>query len=119
MFVTLSLLFRFQSHVAALKKIPGAKVLFGGELLDPTSHNIPSCYGSFLPTAVQIPLQEFVKPDYYDLCCTEIFGPFQVVVEYGDDDLDLVLDALERTTAHLTAAIVSKDIVFQNKVSVA
>lgn len=42
-----------------------------------------------------------------------------MVVEYETEQLDLVLDALERTTAHLTAAIVSKDIQFQNKVSVA
>jgi hypothetical protein len=45
---------RFQSHMAALKKIPGVKVLFGGELLDPATHSIPDCYGSFLPTAVQV-----------------------------------------------------------------
>jgi hypothetical protein len=41
--------------MAALKKIPGVKVLFGGELLDPATHSIPDCYGSFLPTAVQVP----------------------------------------------------------------
>jgi hypothetical protein len=40
--------------MAALKKIPGVKVLFGGELLDPATHSIPDCYGSFLPTAVQV-----------------------------------------------------------------
>ncbi len=38
----------------ALKKIPGAKVLFGGELLDPSTHSIPACYGSFQPTAIQV-----------------------------------------------------------------
>lgn len=40
----------------------------------------------------------------------------QVVVQYETEQLDLVLDCLERTTAHLTAAIVSKDTQFQNKV---
>lgn len=40
----------------------------------------------------------------------------QVVVQYETEELDLVLEALERTTAHLTAAIVTKDIQFQNKV---
>ena len=45
---------RFLQHVAALRKIPGVKVLFGGALLDPTTHSIPACYGSFLPTAVQV-----------------------------------------------------------------
>lgn len=88
--------------MAALKKIPGAKVLFGGELLDPKTHSIPDCYGSFQPTAVQVrpawpgvsshriylnamlpafsqvPLREFLKPEHYSVCTTEIFGPFQV-----------------------------------------
>ncbi len=40
----------------------------------------------------------------------------QVVVQYETEQLDMVLDCLERTTAHLTAAIVSKDTQFQNKV---
>jgi hypothetical protein len=40
--------------VRALKQIPGAKVLFGGELLDPSTHSIPACYGSFQPTAIQV-----------------------------------------------------------------
>ena len=69
---------RFLQHVAALKKIPGAKVLFGGEVLDPATHSIPACYGSFQPTAIQIPIEQFSKPEYYGLCTTEIFGPFQV-----------------------------------------
>ena len=55
-----------------------------------------------------------VKDENYNLCTTEIFGPFQIVVEYDDQEVDLVLQALERTHAHLTAAIVSKDILFQN-----
>lgn len=55
-----------------------------------------------------------LKDENYNLCTTEIFGPFQIVVEYDDQELDLVLQALERTHAHLTAAIVSKDILFQN-----
>ncbi len=71
---------RFLQHVAALKKIPGAKVLFGGEVLDPATHSIPACYGSFQPTAIQIPIEQFSKPEYYGLCTTEIFGPFQVCV---------------------------------------
>lgn len=46
--------YRFLSHVGALKRIPGAKVLFGGGLLDPSTHSIPDCYGSFEPTAIQV-----------------------------------------------------------------
>lgn len=36
----------------------------------------------------------------------------QVVTEYGDGQLPLVLEACERMTHHLTAAIVSNDINF-------
>jgi 1-pyrroline-5-carboxylate dehydrogenase len=37
-------------------------------------------------------------------------------VDYKDSELPLVLEALERTEAHLTAAVVSNDVLFQNKV---
>ena len=47
---------------------------------------------------------------------TELFGPFQVVVEYGDDDIDTVLKVLERMSQHLTAAVVSADSAFQQRV---
>ena len=106
----------FLKHVAAVKEVPGAKVLFGGKLLSKDAHSIPAQYGSFEPTAIQIPIHEFLKEKYFELCTTEIFGPFQVVIEYADDELDLVLEALERCTAHLTAAIVSTDVEFQHKV---
>jgi hypothetical protein len=35
-----------------------------------------------------------------------------VVTEYSEDQLDLVLEALERMNAHLTAAVVSNDPLF-------
>ncbi len=69
---------RFLNHVSSLMKIPGAELLFGGGLLK--HHNIPSCYGSFQPTAVKIPLHQLLKDEFYGLCTTEIFGPFQVGV---------------------------------------
>ena len=40
------------AHVKSLLRIPGAKLLFGGDLIE--DHSIPSCYGSFKPTAVQV-----------------------------------------------------------------
>jgi 1-pyrroline-5-carboxylate dehydrogenase len=43
---------KYQSHLKALLKIPGAEVLIGGDLQK--NHKIPSCYGSFLPTAVKV-----------------------------------------------------------------
>ena len=47
---------------------------------------------------------------------TELFGPFQVIVSWGDSDLPKVLDVLERMSHHLTAAVVSKDVNFLNTV---
>ena len=47
---------------------------------------------------------------------TELFGPFQVVVVYRQDELDAVLAVMERISHHLTAAVVSADPVFQNRV---
>jgi len=103
----------FTNHVDALLKIPGAELLFGGGLLD---SQIPACYGSFQPTAVKVPIAQFLSDEYNDLCSTEIFGPFQVVIEYGDNEVDLVLSALEKCHAHLTAAVVSQNLEFQHKV---
>lgn len=40
----------------------------------------------------------------------------QVVTEYGDAELDSVLEACERMNNHLTAAVVSNDVSFQRKV---
>jgi hypothetical protein len=39
-----------------------------------------------------------------------------VVTEYDGDELPLVLEACERMEAHLTAAVVSNDVLFLNKV---
>jgi len=47
---------------------------------------------------------------------TEIFGPFQIVVEYNDSTIADVLEACERMENHLTAAIVSNDVDFRRKI---
>jgi 1-pyrroline-5-carboxylate dehydrogenase len=107
---------RFLQHIHALLQIPGAELIFGGNLL--TNHHIPSCYGSFEPTAIKVPIEEMLKPEYYELCTTEIFGPFQIVVSYTDAQLPLILQAFEQTHAHLTAAVVSNDVIFRNKVNI-
>ncbi len=104
---------QIQTHVDATCDIPGASLLFGGRELE--DHSIPSCYGAYEATAVQVPL-EALAGDHFDLVTTELFGPFQVVVEYGDGDIDTVLAALERMSHHLTAAVVSADIEFQQRV---
>ena len=104
---------RIQRHINALLALPGTRLLFGGHPLQ--DHSIPDCYGAYQATAISVPL-EVLAGDHFDLVTTELFGPFQVVVTYGDDDLPTVLSALERMSQHLTAAVVSADILFQNRV---
>ncbi|CAN6814425.1 unnamed protein product [Brassica oleracea] len=98
-------------HMENLLQIPGSKLLFGGKPLK--NHSIPSIYGALEPTAVYVPIEEILKDSKtYELVTKEIFGPFQIVTEYKKDQLPLVLDALERMHAHLTAAVVSNDPIF-------
>jgi len=104
---------RIGKHVDAALAVPGAELLFGGKPL--SDHQIPSCYGAWEPTAVRVPL-DAICGEHFGLLTTELFGPFQVVVTYGDDELDRVLDVFERISQHLTAAVVSADPVFQQKV---
>ncbi|MFQ6624303.1 hypothetical protein Gotur_003369 [Gossypium turneri] len=97
-------------HKKKLLQISGSKLLFGGEPLE--NHSIPSIYGAIKPTAIYIPLEEILKPANYELVTKEIFGPFQIITDYKKDQLPMVLDALERMHAHLTAAVVSNDPIF-------
>lgn len=101
-------------HLNKLLLIPGAKLLFGGEPLE--NHSIPPIYGALKPTAVYVPLEELVKGKNYELVTKEIFGPFQIITDYKNDQLPLALDALEKMHAHLTAAVVSNDIHFLQEV---
>jgi len=104
---------RIQAHIDALLAIPGSTLLFGGRPLE--QHSVPDCYGAWEPTAVQVSLGALAG-DEFDLITTELFGPLQVVVSYGDNDVPVVLNILERMSQHLTAAIVSADINFQNRI---
>ena len=101
-------------HTERLLKVPGSYLLFGGKEL--ANHNIPKKYGAVEPTAVFVPLEEMLKHEYFEMCTSEIFAPFQVVTYFNDDTLELVLEALERMSHHLTAAVVSDDKEFQLKV---
>eukprot|EP00240_Pyramimonas_obovata_P002040 CAMPEP_0118953254 /NCGR_PEP_ID=MMETSP1169-20130426/56243_1 /TAXON_ID=36882 /ORGANISM="Pyramimonas obovata, Strain CCMP722" /LENGTH=530 /DNA_ID=CAMNT_0006900669 /DNA_START=114 /DNA_END=1703 /DNA_ORIENTATION=- len=101
-------------HMRALLQIEGASLLWGGKEL--ANHTIPKIYGAIEPTAVFVPLKRILAPENFALCTREVFGPFQVVTEYAEGELDLVLEACERMDHHLTAAIVSNDKVFQHKV---
>lgn len=65
-----------QGHVQQLLSIPGAELLWGGGELP--NHCIPAKFGALEPTAVFVPLVELVKPQHFELCTSEIFGPLQV-----------------------------------------
>lgn len=106
---------QMDAHVSRLCTIPGARVMFGGRPLT-QPHRIPAVYGSYEPTAVFVPLRELVKPEHFAVATTEVFGPVQVVTEYGDEDLNVVLDCFERMENHLTAAVVSQEPGFVNTV---
>jgi len=101
-------------HTERLLQIPGSYLICGGKELQ--DHEIPKCYGAVEPTAVFVPLEEMLKEENFDSCVTEIFAPFQVVTEYDDSSLDQVLEACEKMSHHLTAAVVSNDVDFQQKV---
>lgn len=102
------------AHTRRLLEIPGAYIAFGGKEL--TGHTVPKKYGMVEPTAVFVPIKEALNPEHFDEVMKEIFGPFQVLTSYEDNELELVLEACERMSHHLTAAIVSNDLRFQTKV---
>ena len=104
---------QMRAHIDAILAVPGAELLFGGNALE--GHSIPPCYGAMEATAVRVPIKA-VAGEHFKLITTELFGPFQVIVRWGDDELPVVLDILERMSHHLTAAVVSKDVNFQNAV---
>lgn len=103
------------NHIDNVLKIPGSQILFGGKPVT-EMHSIPECYGSFKPTAIYVPLKAFANKKYFDIITTEIFGPLQIVTEYNDKELDNVLEIMDNLDQQLTAAVVSKDISFLNKV---
>ncbi|XP_020271120.1 probable aldehyde dehydrogenase [Asparagus officinalis] len=57
-----------------------------------------------------------ISKNNFALVTKEIFGPFQIVTQYKQDQLNMVLDACERMHAHLTAAVVSNDQLFLQEV---
>ncbi|MFQ5609611.1 MAG: aldehyde dehydrogenase family protein [Woeseiaceae bacterium] len=104
---------RIQAHVDAVLAIEGTELLFGGEPL--RGHSIPDCYGAWAPTAIRVPVKSLTG-DGFETAMRELFGPFQIIVTYGDHDLADVLELFERMSHHLTAAVVSADPGFQQDV---
>jgi len=104
---------QIRAHIDAVLAVEGSELLFGGKPL--TGHSIPDCFGAYEPTAIRVSLSALQSGDF-DLLAKELFGPYQIVATYGDDDLDTVLSLFEQMQNHLTAAVVSADIQFQNRV---
>lgn len=106
---------KIKKHIDDCLSIPGAQLEFGGKEL--TGHKIPSCYGSYEPTAISVPLKEIASnPKYFEIATTELFGPFQIITTYNDSEVDTVLELLERMENHLTAAVVSNDPIFLHRI---
>jgi 1-pyrroline-5-carboxylate dehydrogenase len=103
---------RIKAHIDKILAIPGAVTRFGGKPL--TNHSIPDVYGAYEPTAVEVPLDQFVKN--FKACSEELFGPFQLIVPYGDKDVDTVIQCCNDFSNHLTAGVVSNDVLFLDKV---
>mgnify|MGYP001156813327 FL=1 len=101
-------------HINAVLAVSGAELLFGGSVLK--GHTIPDCYGAIEATAIRVPIDALDDDDNFELVTTELFGPFQIIVSWSDGELPKVLRILERMSHHLTAAVVSRDINFQNSV---
>lgn len=105
---------QIQEHLANLLKLPYVKLLWGGKPL--VGHTIPDCYGAYEPTAVYVPSRLFDADQHFELLTKEIFGPFQIIVEYNDQQVGAMLQILEKVSRRLTAAIVSNDPEFIGKV---
>lgn len=103
------------NHVDNVLKIPGSQLLFGGMPVS-EQHTIPEVYGSYKPTAIFVPLKAFANKKHFEAIITELFGPFQIVTEYNDKDLDAVLAVLDGLDQQLTAGVVSNDKNFLQKV---
>ena len=98
----------------AILELDGTKILFGGVPLK--DHSIPAIYGSWTPTAVYVPLKHFRGKKARKLLTTELFGPFQLVTDYSSSEEQKVLDIMESIPHHLTAAVVSNDVQFSERI---
>jgi len=103
------------AHIDDCLALPGSYLAFGGKKLE--GHSIPSCYGAVEPTAVYVPIESIMATEESFATATkELFGPFQVITSYTDDQLPLVLELVNRVKNHLTAGVVSNDQIFLNEV---
>ena len=106
---------RIQAHVDSVLKIKGTELLWGGKPCS-EKNNVPECYGLYEPTAIKVPLKEFLNKENYELVNTELFGPFQLVVEYDNSDIDSIINYFDNMENKLTCGVVSNDPFFLNKI---
>eukprot|EP00121_Abeoforma_whisleri_P002569 Awhi_evm1s2310 len=105
---------KIKAHIDNCLSIEGAELAFGGKPL--TGHSIPACYGAYEPTAIKVDAKTLESDKNMEVFTTELFGPFQVFVTYNDSQTDDMLNLIERIDARLTAAVVSNDVQFINRV---
>jgi len=102
-------------HIDDCLALPGAYLAFGGKALG--GHSIPKHYGAVEPTAVFVPIESIMaSEESFATATKELFGPFQIITSYTDEQLPLVLALVNRVKNHLTAGVVSNDQVFLNEV---
>lgn len=98
-----------------LQQVPNARIEFGGKAL--AQQDVPEHYGMIEPTAIRCHVRDVLSSDdAFAAFSVELFGPFQIIVDYGSEDVDLVLKVTERLGHHLTCAVVSEDPNFCHRV---
>jgi 1-pyrroline-5-carboxylate dehydrogenase len=56
----------------------------GKALTGPIADKVPAEYGAVEPTAVRIPIESLESDENFALAVTELFGPFQVLVDWKE-----------------------------------
>jgi len=123
-----------RKHLDILLSLPGAKLLFGGQVsrdgMAVPSHEalsvrpggefgpikVPSMYGLMAPSAVFVPLKSLMALPKGHSAFNELFGPLQLVTAFNDSSLDDLLKLVDSFSHHLTAGVVSNESKFLNKV---
>ena len=84
------------SHLDSCLAIPGEELAFGGKpITGAAADKVPPQYGLFEPTAVRVPIDSLLADEkYFATATTELFGPFQVIVDYKEGEIDHVLALL-------------------------
>lgn len=106
---------KIKNHIKKVLSVPGSSLIYGGEVVNEKLY-CPDEYGTFLPTIIKVPLDKFFDKDYKDILHTELFGPFYLVTEYKNEELNKVIDICDNLEQKLTCGVVSNDVNFLNNV---